>query len=85
MNDQSDREMGAGEYSGAQKLTFNHGGTSYTIPLRAAVGSGLIGRADRIELPNGTLVMLHPHIHEDKVNSPESIHKEGGKIWQANH
>ena len=72
---QGDREAPKG-------ITFDHGGTKYTVSVDAALGSGLTGHSDRIRLPNGTLVMVHPHIHEDNANTPESIVEKGGKIWQ---
>jgi len=62
-------------------VTFNHEGTNYTEPLEAAQNSGIVGNADRIQLPGGQLIMLHPHAHEDNANSSESIKEKGGKIW----
>ena len=70
------------EGSQAQEgVTFNHEGTYYTVPLVAAQNSGIIGNADRIQLPGGQLIMLRPHAHEDNANSSESIKEKGGKIW----
>lgn len=62
-------------------VTFNHDGTNYTVPLEAAQNAGIVGNADRIQLPGGQLIMLHPHAHEDNANSPESIKEKGGEIW----
>ena len=63
-------------------ITFNHEGTKYTVSVAAALSSGLTGHSDRLRLPDGTLLMMHPHIHEDNANTPESIVEKGGKIWQ---
>lgn len=65
-----------------QSVTFDYGGTMYTVSIEAALGSGLAGHSDRIQLPDGTMIMVHPHIHEDNANSPKSIVEKGGKIWQ---
>jgi len=62
-------------------VTLNHEGTNYTVSLEAAKNSGLVGNADRIQLPSGQLIMLHPHAHEDNANTVQSIEEKGGKIW----
>lgn len=62
-------------------VTFNHEGTNYTVPLDAAVNSGLVGSSDRIQLPDGQLILLHPHGHEDNANDAKSIEQNGGKVW----
>ena len=66
----------------SEGITFDHGGIKYTVSVDAALGSGLVGHSDRIQLPDGMIIMVHPHIHEDKANTPESIVDKGGKIWQ---
>jgi len=62
-------------------VTFNHEGTNYTVSLEAAQNSGLVGNTDRIQLPSGQLIMLHPHAHEDNANTAQSIEEKRGKIW----
>ena len=70
------------EASEAKKgVTLNYEGTNYTVSLEAAQNSGLVGNTDRIQLPNGQLIMLHPHAHEDNANTGQSIEEKGGKIW----
>ena len=62
-------------------VTLNHEGTNYTVSLEAAQNSGLVGNTDRIQLPSGQLIMLHPHVHEDNANTAQSTEEKGGKIW----
>lgn len=62
-------------------VTFNHEGTNYTIALKSAQNSELVANTDRIQLPSGQLIMLHPHAHEDNANTAQSIEEEGGKVW----
>ncbi len=62
-------------------VTFNHEGTNYTVSLEAAENAGVAGNSDRIQLPSGQLIMLHPHAHEDNANTAEAIKEKGGKIW----
>jgi len=64
-------------------VTLNHEGTNYTVSLEAAQNSGLVGNTDRIQLPGGQLIMLHPHAHEDKSNTAQSTEEKGGKIWSV--
>ena len=64
-------------------ITFNHEGTKYTVSVEVALRSGLTGHSDRIRLPDGVLIMLHPHVHEDNANTVQSIVDKGGKIWQV--
>ena len=72
----------AHEGSEAQEgVTFDHEGTNYTVSLEAAQNSGLAGNTDRIQLPSGQLIMLHPHAHEDNANTAQTIEEEGGKVW----
>ena len=77
---QDSAQAGPGAPSG---ITFDHGGTKYTVSVDVAMSSGLSGHADRIQLPGGTLIMLHPHVHEDNANTAQSIAEKGGKIWQV--
>lgn len=77
-----DEHEHAHEGSEAQEgVTFNHEGTNYTVSLEAAENSGLVGNTDRIQLPSGQLILLHPHGHEDNANTAQSIQEKGGKIW----
>ena len=64
-------------------ITFDHGGTKYTVSVDVALRSGLRGHSDRIRLPSGILIMLHPHVHEDNANTAQSIVEKGGQIWQV--
>ncbi|MFQ5922564.1 MAG: hypothetical protein ACE5M4_06940 [Anaerolineales bacterium] len=64
-------------------VTFNHEGTNYTISLEAAKNAGLVRNTDRIQLPGGQLILLHPHAHEDNANTVRSIEEGGGKVWQV--
>lgn len=62
-------------------VRFNYEGVDYTVPLEAARDAGLVGASDRIQLPDGQLVLLHPHAHADNANTAQSIVERGGKIW----
>jgi len=82
-HDHHDHEHSHDGSEAKEGVTFNHDGTNYTVSLEAATNSGLEGNRDRIQLPGGQLILLHPHAHEDNANSPEAIKENGGQIWQA--
>ncbi len=67
--------------SSGSGVRFSFGGKDYVVPLGAAEDSGIVGSSDRIQLPDGQLILLHPHAHEDNANNVESIEEKGGKVW----
>ena len=80
-DDHHEHEHAHGDSEAQEGVTFNHEGTNYTVSMQAAENSGLVGNTDRIQLPGGQLVLLHPHAHEDNANSSEAIKENGGQIW----
>ena len=80
-HDHHEHEHAHEGYEAKEGVTLNHEGTNYTVSLEAAQNSGLVGNTDRIQLPSGQLIMLHPHAHEDNANTAKSIEEKGGKIW----
>ncbi len=80
-HDHPEHEHAHGGSEGQEGVTFSHDGTNYTVALEAAENSGLVGNTDRIQLPGGQLILLHPHAHEDNANTAEAIKEKGGEIW----
>lgn len=80
-NEHHDHEHAHDRPAAGGGITFNFEGSDYSVSLEAAQNAGLTGMTDRIELPSGQLVLLHPHAHADNANTPKSIREKGGKIW----
>jgi len=77
-----------GEITG--DLTFELDSVRYRVSAEAARSSGMKETNGRIQLPDGRLVLLHPHEgmtephpHEDHANSAKDIQAKGGKVWPA--
>ncbi len=74
-------DHGHGDGKTGSGVSFSYEGSDYSVPLEAARNAGLVGATDRIQLPDGQLVLLHPHAHGDNANTVQSIQEKGGKVW----